>query len=450
MCCAPVGYPCLNHRLYAHFGCFRPALLYSPLIGSCKHCSPIICRCSLVSINGPARSPGLPETPADLQKIGLMRHASLFTGIGGFDLAARWMGWDNVFQAEIDPFCLQVLSHHFPHTERFDDVRKIKGGKYHEAINILSAGFPCQPFSVAGKRKGRSDDRFLWPETLRIITEIRPRWIVLENVAGLLSILEPSGLSQVEAQAAELFCTDDRRGDGPVVQRLQRRIIGTIMDQVRAAGYLCPRLTDGTPVLLCVPACSVGAPHRRDRVWIVAHADNDGPSGSEVRSGDLPRDEPGSPRSAAIVEPAGCGRPATAPGAAAHTDRHSRTPQAERKRPLHRQEGEQFQRWPGATGQGGTTADTNGDLRSQGRLHTPGPQTPGGFPGALHAWDPGQPWEDFPSESPICRPDDGLSSGLAGISFSRWRRECIRGFGNAIVPQIALQIFKAIAAHPEQ
>lgn len=400
-------------------------------------------------MNGPALSPGWPDPPAGQQKNGLMRHASLFSGIGGFDLAARWMGWDNVFQAEIDPFCLQVLSHHFPHTERFDDVRKIKGGKYHGTIDILSAGFPCQPFSVAGKRKGRSDDRFLWPETLRIITEIRPRWIVLENVAGLLSILEPTGLSQVEAQAAELFCADDRRGDGRVIQRLQRRIIGTIMDQVRAAGYLCPRLTDGTPVLLCIPACSVGAPHRRDRVWIVAHADDDGPSGPEVGPGDLPRDEPGSSRPEATLEPAGRGGPAAAQGAAAHTDCQSRAPKVERERPLHGQEGEQFQCRPGATGQGETAADSHGDLRSQGGLYTPGSQAPGGFAGTLHAWDPGQPWKDFPSEPPLCWPDDGLSSGLVGISFSRWRRECIRGFGNAIVPQIALQIFRAIAEHPE-
>src|SRR4051812_13574549 len=110
-----------------------------------------------------------------------MRHGSIFSGIGGFDLAAELMMWKNVFQVEIDPFCRQVLRHNFPSTKQWGDIRQFNGIEYYGTIDIISGGFPCQPFSLAGKRKGTTDDRYLWPEAYRIIRTIQPTWIVLEN-----------------------------------------------------------------------------------------------------------------------------------------------------------------------------------------------------------------------------------------------------------------------------
>ena len=116
-----------------------------------------------------------------------MRHGSLFSGIGGFDLAAEWMGWENVFHCEWNPFGQKILNHYWPKAESFSDITKTDFTKYANTIDILTGGFPCQPYSAAGKRKGKEDDRHLWPEMLRTISEIKPRYIVGENVFGLLN-----------------------------------------------------------------------------------------------------------------------------------------------------------------------------------------------------------------------------------------------------------------------
>ena len=117
----------------------------------------------------------------------MMRHGSLFSGIGGFDLAAEWMGWENVFQCEKEEFCQRVLRFYWPKARLYGDVRKFDATIFRGTIDVLSGGFPCQPFSVAGKRRGTSDDRYLWPEMCRIINEVRPHWVVGENVLGLLN-----------------------------------------------------------------------------------------------------------------------------------------------------------------------------------------------------------------------------------------------------------------------
>lgn len=160
-----------------------------------------------------------------------MKHASLFTGIGGFDLAAAWMGWENVFQVEIDSFCQEVLKHHFPHAQRFTDIRQFDSRPFHGAIDVLSGGDPCQPNSVAGLRAGKADARYLWPEYRRIYNEIKPGYIVNENVSGSIS-------------------------NGVLDQKIS---------DLEADGYTC------WPPLV-IPAGAAGALHRRDRVWLVAHA----------------------------------------------------------------------------------------------------------------------------------------------------------------------------------
>lgn len=162
-----------------------------------------------------------------------LRHGSLFSGIGGFDLAAEWMGWENVFQVEIDPFCQKVLEKNFPNVTKYGDIKEFNGTKYRGAVDIISGGFPCQPFSSAGKRKGNKDDRHLWPEMLRVIGEVQPSYIVGENVYGLLNWSKGLVFEQVCA---------DLENEGYQVQ----------------------------PVIL--PACAVDAPHRRDRIWFVAYS----------------------------------------------------------------------------------------------------------------------------------------------------------------------------------
>jgi len=164
-----------------------------------------------------------------------MKHGSLFSGIGGFDLAAEWMGWENVFHCEWNEFGQKVLHHYWPNAETFTDITKSDFTKYANKIDILTGGFPCQPYSMAGKRKGKEDERHLWPEMLRAIREIQPSYVVGENVRGLVNW--NGGLVFDEVQA-----------------------------DLEAQGY------EVTPFLL--PAASVGAPHIRQRIWFIAYNDS--------------------------------------------------------------------------------------------------------------------------------------------------------------------------------
>lgn len=116
-----------------------------------------------------------------------MTHGSLFSGIGGFDLAAAWAGWTNVFNCEIDPFCRRVLKYHFPESEHYEDIRTTDFTVWRDRVDVLTGGFPCQPFSLAGKRKGTADDRYLWPAMLGVVRTVRPRWVVGENVLGIVN-----------------------------------------------------------------------------------------------------------------------------------------------------------------------------------------------------------------------------------------------------------------------
>lgn len=205
----------------------------------------------------------------------MFKHGSIFSGIGGFDLAAEVIGWQNLFSCERHPFAKHVLQYYWPDTIHYDDIFQFDATVFRGRVDIITGGFPCQPFSSAGKRRGTQDDRYLWPQARRIITEARPRWIILENVAGLFTILEPESLSEVEIKAIELFCQDDGQPETVTIQRLQRRVIGSIISEISTAGYVLPQMEDGTPIVLCIPACAVGAPHRRDRLWFVAHTDED-------------------------------------------------------------------------------------------------------------------------------------------------------------------------------
>ena len=163
-----------------------------------------------------------------------MKHGSLFSGIGGFDLAAEWMGWENVFHCEWNPFGQKVLKHYWPKAKSYGDITTTDFTIHRGEVDIITGGFPCQPYSQAGKRKGKADDRHLWPEMLRAIREVQPRWIVGENVSGLLNWSRGLVLDEIKAD-------------------------------LEAAGF------EVIPPLV-LPACAVNAPHRRDRVWIVAYS----------------------------------------------------------------------------------------------------------------------------------------------------------------------------------
>jgi DNA (cytosine-5)-methyltransferase 1 len=164
-----------------------------------------------------------------------MKHGSLFSGIGGFDLAAEWMGWENVFHCEWNEFGQKILKHYWPNAISYGDITKTDFTIHRGNIDIITGGFPCQPYSLAGKRKGKEDERHLWPEMLRAIREIQPCWVVGENVPGIINW--SGGLVFHEVQ------TD-----------------------LETEGY------EVFPVVL--PACSVNAPHRRDRTWFIAHSNS--------------------------------------------------------------------------------------------------------------------------------------------------------------------------------
>ena len=160
---------------------------------------------------------------------------SLFSGIGGLDVAFEYAGGRVVAMCEQDHFCQKVLRKHWPGMNIMNDVKEVRGEDF-SGIDIIFGGFPCQPFSVAGRQKGKEDDRYLWPEFSRLVREARPRWVVAENVPGILSI------------AADDICQDLER-----------------------AGYEVG--------IFNFEALSVGAPHRRARVFFVAH------SGRQLRKG---------------------------------------------------------------------------------------------------------------------------------------------------------------------
>lgn len=162
-----------------------------------------------------------------------MRHGSLFSGIGGFDLAAEWMGWENIFHCEWNELGQKVLKYYWPNAKSYTDITKTDFSIHRGEIDIITGGFPCQPFSAAGKRKGTEDNRYLWPEMLRAIKEIQPAWVVAENVYGIIN--QGRGLVFEQVQA-------DLENEGYEVQ-----------------SYL-------------LPACAVNASHRRDRFWFVAYS----------------------------------------------------------------------------------------------------------------------------------------------------------------------------------
>lgn len=339
----------------------------------------------------------------------MFRHGSLFSGIGGFDIAATWAGWQNVFSSEKNPFCKTILQYYWPNIYHYDDIFKFDATKFRGSVDIISGGFPCQPFSQAGRRKGKADDRYLFPEACRIITEARPKWIVLENVAGLFSILEPDSLSEMEIKAVELFCKDNDQQANSTIIKLQRRVIASIISEINGAGYVLPQLKDGTPIVLCIPAAAINAPHQRDRIWFVAHTNS---NRDKQQQSDACRGKGG-------------------PGTGRQKER-----EGQRRTGI-------LDRLPNLLYPKGTISNISIDGGKYASIDV-APPVPRASNGRTNWQNKVPHWETWPTEPPFCGGNDGLPTELDGITFSAWRSESVKAYGNAIVPQVALEIFRAI------
>lgn len=334
-----------------------------------------------------------------------MTHGSLFSGIGGFDLAARWMGWENAFHCEINEFCTRILKHHFPDAEHYNDITKTDFTKWRGKINVLSGGFPCQPFSLAGRRKGAEDDRYLWPQMLRAVREIRPAWVVGENVAGILTMVQPGEEVEMGSEAS-LFGEADRKR----VLLRQQYVTETVCRDIEGEGYSVQPFV--------IPACAVGAPHRRDRIWFVAHRAD---AGAEILQ---------------------YGRQdgVCAVGPATHAEKLGNSG---RPRQLRQADGRQEERMYAEPFEHGgvqerPAAATNGERRKEYDLTTVTTEKNRSDSHVIPHW------LDFPTQPPVRSGDDGLSSRLDGITFPKWRSESVKAYGNAVVPQVVYEIFKAI------
>lgn len=326
-----------------------------------------------------------------------MAHASLFSGIGGAELAASWMGWDNKFHCEINPFCRKILEYHFPESISYEDISKTDFSDWRGQIDVLTGGFPCQPFSLAGKRKGAEDNRYLWPQMLRAIREIRPTWVVGENVAGILTMVQPGEETEMGFQTS-IFGEDDRKR----ILHRQEYVVETICRDLECEGYSVQ------PIV--IPACAVGAPHRRDRIWFVAHR-------TDTRDESMQCSRENGIHAIEIFTDTQCFG-----GNKVHQKVQPEQPDGSRSY---------------CDGNKWYVADTSSEqlentLRTRERL----PE----FANPCCK----RVWQDFPTQSPVCSGDDGLSTRLDGITFSKWRQESIKAYGNAWVPQVAYEIFMAI------
>jgi len=220
-----------------------------------------------------------------------MIHVDLFTGLGGFAYAVDQV-WDNVEHVfcEIDPFCQQVINKHWEGATIYGDIRKLtadsykkrfqEGKRHNKGANrnkplrpfILTGGFPCQPFSQAGKRKGADDNRFLWPQMYRVIKEFEPTWIIIENVAGILS------MAQFQSKAEMGSETDLFGNKTHIKTETGRGILYGIIGELEQIGY--------SVQVFVIPACAVNAPHRRDRVWIIANCKAGNPGSRPNKKGE--------------------------------------------------------------------------------------------------------------------------------------------------------------------
>lgn len=349
-----------------------------------------------------------------------MTHASVFSGIGGPEVAAAMLGWENLFHCEINPFGRAVLDYWFPNAKSYEDITKTDFSKWGGQINVLTGGFPCQPFSVAGKRAGADDDRYLWPHMHRCICEIRPDWVVCENVGGILSMVEQGSVSEVASEAA-LFYEED------TIHRYEYRgtfTLERICRDIESDGY------EVQPVL--IPACAVGAPHRRDRVFVVGHR--------------LPNPHSAQPGSEGVRQ----GRQDALHRPEPASDTHS-----DRGREVDEYMEPELADGAVTLGNGGERYAANAKGERTGRLRVEGCEEGSRLRdvvfgnGSRLRCSPdelGSRWRGFPTVAPVYGGGYGLPFPVDDLTipFPKWKNESIKAYGNAIVPQVMYEIFRAI------
>ena len=371
-----------------------------------------------------------------------MKHIDLFSGIGGAALAveAVWPDAEHIF-VEKDPYCQALLKLRFPNSQIHGDIRtftadtskqRCKEAEYRptqiidqnsHGIDILTGGWPCQPFSQAGRRKGTADDRYLWPEMLRVIREFKPTWIVGENVAGLLTIEQGMVFKQIIA---------DLEGEGYEV--------GSFI----------------------IPAVAVGAPHRRDRVWIIANRNNTGIGTSKSRIDRKQpekikdRDKPFTRSSEQDNTAENSINRGNGGGGDGNSGRGGCTLQTPRPNsddsnsPSERLQGERDEIHESGSQSHDELADGCNRERTCADAQCPRPQErqeenrtqiQSSF-GNHREWD--EDWIEVATR--LCGVDDGLPAELDGLklSKSKHRAERLKGLGNAWVPQVAIEIMKGI------
>ncbi|WP_196212750.1 DNA cytosine methyltransferase [Bacteroides cellulosilyticus] len=401
-----------------------------------------------------------------------MRHASLFSGIGAPELAAHWLGWENAFHCEINPFCKQVLNYWFCNSKSYDDITKTDFREWQGKIDVLTGGFPCQPFSVAGRRKGAEDNRYLWPEFKRAIREIRPPWIIGENVAGILSMVQPGKEADLEGESSS-----GKKGD-----QEREFVVETICKDLETEGY--------TVQPMVIPACAVGAPHRRERVWFIANnnsfrlqverseqqttgnrgvypyefvADSNNNStlrvsgeheGKGYKKGVSKRNDIQQP-----IESAGIWGTSSYSSSgrqfnwssdwterSLYPDQEWNTKEGEPERIERECRTRETVPFDEYTYSDGLEGRFNQETKFISEDKSAWRDTCG-----LRYW------ENFPTQPPICGRNDGISDLLdidavfKGVSYTqrrsvynRWRTEAIKAYGNAMVPQVIYQIYKFI------
>jgi DNA (cytosine-5)-methyltransferase 1 len=263
------------------------------------------------------------------------------------------MGWENKFHCEWNEFGQRVLKYYWPDAELFKDITKSDFSKYYGTIDVISGGFPCQPYSRAGKRLGKEDERHLWPEMLRVIREVAPRYVVGENVRGLTNWNGGMVFNEV--------CAD-----------------------LEALGY--------SVAPFIIPASAVNAPHQRERVFFVAYCD-----GFRLNE---------------------------------RNGKYEKHPSKARIDAFH-DVNENDERGNVTDSDGGKFEKRSFNWRM----------------GGLKQSDAKNFWMFFPTQPPICGGNDGFPSELDGVTFSKWRNESIKAYGNAVVPQVVYEIFKAIEAY---
>jgi len=401
----------------------------------------------------------------------IIRHASLFSGIGAPELAALWLGWQNVFHCEINEFCNTILNYWFPNSINYENIKTTDFSKWQGQIDILTGGFHCQPFSSAGQRLGADDDRYLWPEMLRVIRQIQPTFVIGENVAGILSMVQPGEEVKVGSTTSLFDENDD------IYKKEQEFVVETVCSDLEREGYAVQPFV--------IPACAVGAPHQRDRVWFVARRDVPTPTadpecsrGNEMGYDIQPRqsdgvraDGDGHQRDSADTECRRCDD-----GGSPRQERQNSTDTL--RDSAQGNPDNEFQ--PRSCKDGSTPANTlRPGLQEEGR-ELQAERIARDVPQMRLAADPkcerrdachdddGQPqgasqeergaeqlggadcpqdwWRDFPTVSPICRGNDGLPFDISRLTipFTRWRQESIKALGNSMVPQVVLELFRAI------